>query len=52
MAMFQIGRNYAQGKHFLGNMDMPATIYKTSRAHHKTDILKETLKTTDKESCR
>ncbi|XP_070180326.1 uncharacterized protein [Littorina saxatilis] len=47
VAMFAIGRNQQQGTRFLGNMNMPASMYKTSWVHHKKAILQATERTAE-----
>ncbi|CAH8615686.1 unnamed protein product [Dicrocoelium dendriticum] len=42
VALFAIGRNYKHGKKFLGNMNMPSNMHKSSWSLHKKKILHAT----------
>ncbi|CAG5121444.1 unnamed protein product [Candidula unifasciata] len=42
LALFAIGRNYMHGKKFLGNMNMPTGMHKSSWSLHKKKILHAT----------
>ncbi|KAK7089330.1 uncharacterized protein [Littorina saxatilis] len=52
LAMFSIGRHQAQGKRFLGNMNMPCSLNNSTWANHRNQIKKATETVADKSKSR